>query len=137
VVADFQPGFDRILFAGGFVGDGDMMIEGAVTADAAGNFSAAAEVVFFPTPLANPLLDNPATGLVPILATDVVAVIGDASAPLAPDALRLLVLTDGSHAAFFVAQSIDGNATIGADELYLWAVVANLAAPDLGDFALI
>jgi Ca2+-binding RTX toxin-like protein len=137
VAADYQPGLDRLLLPFAWVGNGNGLIEGAATADASGNFDATAEVVFFPTALANPLLDETGAALLAPRADDVLAVIGDASGPLPLSASRLFVLNDGANAAFFVSFSTDGNAVVTTDELFLWAVVANLAAPGIGDVALL
>jgi Ca2+-binding RTX toxin-like protein len=136
VAADFQPVRDRILFGASLVGDGDALIEGAATADASGNFDATAELVFFPTALSSPLLDESGAVLLAPRAADVLAVIGDASGPLPLTATRLLVLNDGANAAFFVALATDANAVVAVDELYLLAVVANLGAPGIADVGL-
>ena len=135
-VADFQSGIDRIRIAKELVGDLDTVIDGVATANAAGTFSATAELVFFATPLASALVDDPAAGFLSVSAEQVDAVIGSAAAALAVNATRLFVLGDGSHSALFVFQSANGDAAVTIDELFLFAVVANLPDPATSDFAL-
>jgi Ca2+-binding RTX toxin-like protein len=136
LLADFQPGLDRILLNRQLVGDLDAVFDGVVTASAAGAFSAAAELVFFRTPLATVLVQDPASGFEAIPWAAVDAVIGPATAAMALNSTRVLVLTDGDSSAILLAQSADGDAQLTADEVFLLGVVANLPEALATDFGL-
>jgi Ca2+-binding RTX toxin-like protein len=137
-IADFEQGLDRIAVAAAFVGDGDTLIENAVTkAGAGGTFSASAELVLVRANVADSFAWSDTAFFDPIDAFAVSAALGNASAAIAVNETRLVVVDDGNHSALFLFQSNDGNASVTVDELYLFAVVTGNAALVAADLMLV
>lgn len=134
VITDFGVG-DKIQFAASMVGDGDLLIENQVTkATSGGTFSSVAEMVIVGTNLATDRSFDYSFGN-SIAASEITAVIGNASSAYAVGDKRLFVVDDGNDSMLFQFVSSDANATISESELKLIGVVqhdGNMTGSDFG-----
>ncbi|OYU35089.1 hypothetical protein [Novosphingobium sp. PASSN1] len=126
-ISDFASGVDKIVVGvpQHAIGDGDLLIEGAVIRAAPGGFAANAELVIF---------SKNAAGL---SLSDAAATIGSANSAIATGQERLFVVDNGSSSALFLFHSSDGNAAVSATELTLLATLTGAASTALGDYLLI
>ncbi len=125
VAADDQVAIDMSAFtasATARIGDGDTVVEGALTRGAAGGWGTANELVVFTSNTAN-LTD----------AASAIATIGAATANIATDSRKIFVLDDGTSSAVWMFESDDGNNTVLASELTLLAVL-NSAVTTTADY---
>jgi hypothetical protein len=113
-VTDFNGASDtfRISQAGIHIGDGDSVVEGAVTRSAAGGFATSAELVIFTSNIAGAI--TPASAA---------AKIGSATAAYATGDDRLFVVDNGATTGIFRFHSSAANALVTGAELTLVAVV--------------
>lgn len=125
-VSDFVSGVDKIAVGvpQNAIGDGDLVIEGAVVRAASGGFAANAELVIF---------SKNAAGL---SAANAAAAIGSATSAIATGQERLFVIDDGASSAVYLFKSLDGNAAVAVNELTLLATLASTPATAPGDFLL-
>jgi len=124
-IVGFVSGTDdlRISRATLPVGDGDAVLEGAVTRGAAGGFANTAELVIF-TASASALTTSGAA-----------AAIGSATSAYATGATALFAVDNGSSSALYLFTSSSANATVSASELTLLATLSGTASTVLGDYA--
>lgn len=135
VIKDFGVG-DTIQFARSMVGDGDALIENAATVNTAGGtFITAAELVIFSTDLATDGSYDYTSGS-GIAASQVTAVIGNASSAYAVGDKRLFVVDDGDDSMMFQFTSSGADAVVSVNELKLIGVVANDGSMTASDFGL-
>jgi hypothetical protein len=118
-VTDFSHGDDtfRSRQSGIHLGDGDAIVEGAVTRNAPGGFSKNAELVVFTSNISGT-----------ITTTKAAAKIGSATSAYATGNDRLFVVDNGTMTGIYRFHSSSANATVSAAELKLIALVqyANL-----------
>jgi len=127
LVTDFASGTDKMRFSQAplRIGDGDLLVEGALLRGAPGGFTTAAELVIF---TAN------AAALDAIAAA---AQIGSATGAYAIGATRLFVIDNGTSSAVFRFTAADANATVSASELALVATLQGTAATALADYVFV
>lgn len=127
LVTDFVSGTDKMHFSQAAlrVGDGDLLVEGALLRGAPGGFTTAAELVIFTVNAA--ALD----------ATAAAAQIGSASGAYAIGATRLFAIDNGTSSAVFRFTAADANATVSASELALVATLQGTAATALADYVFV
>jgi len=136
-IGDFETAVDAFLVAKEFVGDGDNLLEGAVTTTSAGaSFSASAEIVFMRANVVDTFAYGRTSFFDDIDAAAVDAVVGNASASMAVNTTKLFVLDDGTNSAVFLFQSNNGDSVVTLDELYLLSVVTGQSAMTGSDFLL-
>lgn len=121
LITDFVTGIDdlRISQAGVRVGDGDTVVEGAVSIGGPGGFSSAAEFVVVTGNIAGSITTASAA-----------AAIGSASSAYAVGATRLFAVDNGSSSALYLFTAADANSVVSAGELTLLASLQS--APGLG-----
>lgn len=127
LVTDFASGTDKMRFSQAplRIGDGDLLVEGALLRGAPGGFTTAAELVIF---TAN------AAALDAIAAA---AQIGSATGAYAIGATRLFAIDNGTSSAVFRFTAADANATVSASELALVATLQGTAATALADYVFV
>lgn len=127
LVTDFASGTDKMRFSQAplRIGDGDLLVEGALLRGAPGGFTTAAELVIFTANAA--ALD----------ATAAAAQIGSASGAYAIGATRLFAIDNGTSSAVFRFTAADANATVSASELALVATLQGTAATALADYVFV
>ncbi|MBR0670876.1 hypothetical protein [Neoroseomonas soli] len=125
IVTDFVSGTDKVLVSKAAlpIGDGDLLIEGAVVRAAPGGFGTGAELVVFTADAAG--LD----------AASAAAQIGAASAAYAVGATRLFAIDNGVSSALYLFTAADANATVSAAELTMLLTMQGTAATALADYA--
>jgi hypothetical protein len=104
------------------VGDGDLLVEGAVTRSAPGGFLASAELVVFSANVAS------------FSTAAAAAAIGSATSAYAVGHTALFALDSGAGSALFLFTSADGNAGVSASELALLATLSGTASTAVGDY---
>lgn len=124
IVLDFVSGTDDLRFRMGTlnVGDGDLSVEGAVTRNAAGGFSASAELVIFSTDVAS------------LSAANAAAAIGSASSAYAVGRTALFVVDTGASSGVFLFTAADANSAVSASELTLLATLSGTGSTGVGDY---
>lgn len=118
VVADFVSGTDRILIdlaTVGAIGNGDAVVDGAITQAGPGGWGAAHELVVFSTDLAALTAMNAATAA------------GDPASAVAAGSRALWVFDDGQQSGLYLFVS-DGNAGVWEGELILLATLEGTPA---------
>jgi Ca2+-binding RTX toxin-like protein len=136
-IGDFEQTIDAIAIAAGFVGNGDAVIDSYTETQEPGEtWAAGAELVFVRADVDELFAFSRTSFFDDISAESVAAVLGDADAIFGIDDRRLFVLDDGTNSAVFLFQSVDENATVTIDELYLVAVVTGTDALQPTDFVL-
>jgi Ca2+-binding RTX toxin-like protein len=122
---DFISGTDdvRILQAGIKIGDGDALVEGAVTRAAPGGFSTSAEVVVFSSNLAS------------LTAASAAAAIGSATSAYAVGRTALFAVDNGASSAVYLFTSGGADANVSAGELTLLASLTGTASTAVADYA--
>jgi Ca2+-binding RTX toxin-like protein len=124
-VSDFVSGTDRLRLAqaGVRIGDGDTLVEGAVSVAGPGGFAPGAELVIVTGTIAGAI--NTASAA---------AAIGGASAAYAAGATRLFAVDNGASSGLFLFISAGANAGVSAAELTLLATLQGTAATAVGDY---
>jgi Ca2+-binding RTX toxin-like protein len=111
-VLDFLSGLDKLRFfdgsAGLNIGDGDHLIDDAVSVAGPGGFSSAAELVVVTQNIAGSM--NAASAALDI---------GAATSAYGVGAIRLFAVDNGIDSALFLFKSADADALVGAPELTL------------------
>lgn len=127
VVTDFVSGVDRlrVSMAGIRVGDGDLLVEGAVLRAAPGGFATGAELVVFTTN--RPALD----------AASAAAGIGAAGTAYAIGDARLFAVDNGASSAIYLFTAANADAVVSAGELTLLATLAATPATVLADYVFV
>jgi hypothetical protein len=124
-IMDFTSKGEKIAFSKlgiGGVGNGDLVVNGAMVRKAPGGFSKSAELVEF-SQLISGEID----------AAKAATVIGSATGSYGMHDHRLFVVTNGAKSNIYLFDSADTNATVSAEELTLIGVV-NGKLPALSDF---
>lgn len=124
LITDFASGTDdlRISQAGLRIGDGDSLVEGALSVNGPGGFAASAELV---------VISGNITGA--ITAASAAAAIGSATSAYTVGQTRLFAVDDGSTSALYLFTASDANATVSASELSLLATLSGTASLAIGD----
>jgi Ca2+-binding RTX toxin-like protein len=123
-ITDFASGTDRIMVRQStiHVGDGDTLVEGAVTVVGPGGFSASAELIVVTGNIAGS-----------ITAASAAAKIGSASSAYAVGRDALFMVDNGSSSALYLFSAIDADAQVEAGELTLLATLTGTAATTTAD----
>ncbi len=123
-LTDFLSGTDDLQFVQSTlkVGDGDALVEGALTRAAPGGFSATAELVIFTTN---------AAGLTTAAAA---ATIGSATAAYAAGRTALFAIDNGTSSAVYLFTSSGADAVVSAGELTLLATLTGTPSTAIGDY---
>jgi Ca2+-binding RTX toxin-like protein len=127
-VTDFVSGSDglRITQSGITIGDGDAVVEGAVTRAGPGGFANTAELVVITTNI---------TGA--ITAASAAAAIGSASSAYTVGSTVLFAVDNGSDSALFRFEAANANAAVSASELTQLASLTGTAAIATGDVSFV
>lgn len=123
-ITDFASGNDQLLLRQSAirVGDGDTVVEGAVTRAGTGGFATSAELVVISGNIAGS-----------ITAASAAARIGNATSSYGVDAHVLFVVDNGSSSALFLFDAANADAAVSASELTLLATLSATPAPTVGD----
>lgn len=123
-ITDFASGIDKLLVSQSTlrIGDGDQVVEGAVTRSAPGNFSTAAELVVFTANVAS------------LNTTAAAAAIGSANSAYAVDQQVLFALDTGSSSGLYLFHAHNADAVVEASELTLLATLNGTASTAVGDY---
>lgn len=123
-VLDFVSGTDDLRLRMGTlaIGDGDLLVEGAVTRTAAGGFSSSAELVIFSTNVAS------------LSTSTAAAAIGSASSAYAIGRTALFVVDTGASSGVYLFTAADANSAVSASELTLLATLSGTASTVVGDY---
>jgi Ca2+-binding RTX toxin-like protein len=123
-ISDFLSGADRlqVSMAAIAVGDGDTVVEGAVTRSAPGGFTTSAEVVLMTTNLVGTIDSGKAAGA-----------IGSASSKYAVGQHALFMVDNGSDSALYYFSALDADAAVEANELTLLASLTGTASTVTAD----
>jgi Ca2+-binding RTX toxin-like protein len=133
LIRDFNSGTDKLAFdmasAGIKVGDGDTVVEGAVSLSAKGGFATSAELVVMTQNLGRTqLLEN---------AYHAASLIGSATSNYAVGNSAIFVIDNGSSSAVYRFESQDTDALVEGNELHLLAVLGGNASTQITDYAFI
>lgn len=123
-LTDFVSGTDDLQFVQSTlkVGDGDALVEGALTRAAPGGFSATAELVVFTTNTAS------------LSATAAAAAIGSATGAYAAGRTALFAIDNGTSSAVYLFTSSGADALVSAGELTLLATLTGTPSTAIGDY---
>ncbi len=123
-ITDFVSGTDdlRISQSAIKIGDGDLLVEGALTRAAQGGFSTGAELVVFTTNLSS------------LNATTSAAAIGSATAAYSINAQALFAVDNGTNSQLYLFTAADANAQVTAGELTLLGTLNGAASTAVGDY---
>lgn len=123
-IIDFVSGTDdlRISQSALKIGDGDQLVEGALTRSAPGGFSPDAELVIFSANLAS------------LSATAAAAAIGKATAAYTVDDQALFAVDNGTNSQLYLFTAADANAQVSAGELTLLGTLNGTASTAVGDY---
>ena len=124
IVLDFVSGTDDLRLRMGTlsIGDGDLLVEGAVTRSAAGGFSSSAELVIFSSNVAS------------LSTTTAAAAIGSASSAYAVGRTALFVVDTGSSSGVYLFTAADANSSVSASELTLLATLSGTGSTVASDY---
>ena len=125
LVTDFTHASDklRISQSGLRIGDGDTVVDGAVSVAGPNGFNTSAELV---------IVTHDVTGS--ITAASAAAAIGHANSNYAVGDTRLFVVDNGSDSAVYLFKSADAGSTVSASELTLLATLDNAASTTVSDY---
>jgi hypothetical protein len=128
VITDFVSGVDRIRLDQAVfdIGDGDAVVEGAVSVAGPGGFGTGAEFVVLTQDIAGA-----------ITTTSAAAAIGSALGAYAVGDARVFAVDNGSQSALYLFTAADANATVSASELTLIATLNGNAGLGTGDLLLL
>jgi hypothetical protein len=120
----FTTGADKISLSQSSlpVGDGDTLLEGAVSQATSGGFATSAELVIITANASS------------LSAAAAASIIGSAASSYAVGDERLFVVDNGYSSGVFYFQSADANATVSASELTLLATLNGTASTSVGDY---
>lgn len=123
-IGDFVAGTDDVRIAQSAlrIGDGDLLVEGAVQVGSAGGFSSASELVIH---------TNNAASLSTSAAA---AAIGSASTDYTVGRTALFVVDNGISTGVYLFTAADANALVSASELTLLATLTGASATTLADY---
>lgn len=121
---DFVSGTDDLVFVQSAVkvGDGDALVEGALTRAAPGGFSAGAELVIFTTNAAS------------LSATAAAAAIGSATSAYTVGRTALFAIDNGASSAVYLFTASAADAAVSAGELTLLATLTGTPSTVVGDY---
>lgn len=124
LITDFVSGTDDLLFsqAGIRIGDGDSLVESAVSRAAPGGFSTAAELVVMTQNIAGAITTASAA-----------AAIGSATGNYTVGQTRLFVVDNGTDSQVYLFTAANADAVVGASELSLLATLSGTASITVGD----
>jgi Ca2+-binding RTX toxin-like protein len=124
-ISDFASGVDkiRVSMRGIAVGDGDTVIDGAVSRSGPGGFAPGAELVVITGNIAGSLS-----------ASSAAAKIGSASSAYAAGDKALFAVDNGSASALYLFTSAGDDAVVSAAELKLLATLSGTSATAVGDY---
>jgi len=124
-ITDFVHAGDKVRLSQSAirVGNGDTVVEGAVSVAGPNGFSNAAELVIFTHDIAGD-----------ISATSAAAAIGKANSNYAVGDSRLFVVDNGHDTAVYLFKSIDDSATVTANELTLVTTLEGAVTTSATDF---
>ena len=124
-IIDFASGTDkaRIGQVAIHVGDGDNVVEGAVSVTGPNEFAASAELVI--------VSHNIAGG---ITSTSAASAIGHANSAYTVGDTRLFVVDNGTDSAVYLFTASNADATIGANELTLVTTLQGTGSTGTGDY---
>lgn len=125
-VSDFVSGTDKISFAATTlgIGNGDAVVDGAVSVAGPDGFAASAELVIVETDVVGRLTS----------ATAAAHAIGSADSAYAVGDTRVFVTDNGVSSAVWMFESADADATVSAGELTLVATLEHAASTTVGDY---
>jgi Ca2+-binding RTX toxin-like protein len=123
-LTDFVSGVDKIRISQSAlrIGDGDLLVEGALARSAPGGFSSGAELVVFTSNLAN------------FSGSAAASAIGSATSAYAVGKTALFAIDNGGSSAVYLFTSSDGNAQVSAAELTLLGTLTGTASTAVGDY---
>ena len=123
-VSDFASGVDRLAVSQSHlaVGNGDLVVDGAVSIAGPGGFSAGAELVIVTSDLADGVLLEQAA-----------AAIGSANQAYAVGQTAVFVVDDGTNSYALYFESSGADAKVSADELSVMAQLVTTPSTGLGD----
>jgi Ca2+-binding RTX toxin-like protein len=123
-VDDFASGVDRLAVSQSrlAVGNGDLLVDGAVTVTGPGGFKASAELVIVTADLSGGVLLDQAA-----------AAIGHANQAYAMGQTAVFMVDDGAHSYVLYFQSSGTDATVSADELSVIGRLVGAPSTGLGD----
>jgi Ca2+-binding RTX toxin-like protein len=123
-ITDFVSGADKLQISqsGIAVGDGDTLVEGAVSIAGPGGFAASAELVVVTGNIAGALTTASAA-----------AAIGSATSAYAVGQETLFMVDNGTDSALYLFSSLDTDALVEAGELTLLATLAGTGNTTTGD----
>jgi Ca2+-binding RTX toxin-like protein len=126
-VTDFGSGADSFAVSRAAlpIGDGDLLVEGALTRASPGGFGVGAELVVFTANLAS------------LSTFAAAAAIGSATAAYAVGRTALFVVDNGTDSAVFRFTAAAADAVVSSSELKLLAVLQGAAATALADYILV
>jgi Ca2+-binding RTX toxin-like protein len=124
-VSGFTAGTDQILVSRADlpVGDGDTLLEGALTRSGAGGFATSAELVVFTNNISGNITPNNAA-----------AKIGSATSAYAVGQTALFVVDNGSSSAVYYFKSAGNDALVTSSELTLLAILSATPATGVTDY---
>lgn len=121
---DFVSGTDDLVFVQSAVkvGDGDALVEGALTRAAPGGFGTGAELVIFTTNTAS------------LSATAAAAAIGSATSAYTVGRTALFAIDNGTSSAVYLFTASAADAAVSAGELTLLATLTGTPSTVVGDY---
>jgi Ca2+-binding RTX toxin-like protein len=125
VITDFAHGVDKLRLSQAAirVGDGDTLVENAVSLAGPNGFNTSAELV---------VVTHDISGS--ITAASAATAIGHANSNYAAGDTRLFVVDNGDDSAVYLFKSADANSTVSASELTLLATLDNSASTTVTDY---
>ncbi len=123
-ITDFTSGSDKLLVSmtGIRIGDGDAVVDGAVTRSAAGGFATSAEFVVMKANIVGH-----------IDATSAAAALGSATSAYAVGQTALFMVDNASDSALYYFEAHDANAIVDASELALLVSLVGAAQTTASD----
>lgn len=124
-ITDFVSGTDKLRISQAVLrlGDGDAVIDGAVTRTGPGGFSVASELVIFKQGVADASSS-----------WDAAEVIGSATTAYSSDSSALFVVHDARNSAVYLFKSDGNDAEVAGEELSLLATLSGTPLTALGDY---
>lgn len=127
IISDFLSGTDKIRISQSAlpVGDGDLLVEGAVTVTAPGGFSSTAELIIVSTNLSS------------ISATTAAAAIGSATTAYTVGRTALFAVDDGTSSAVYRFTSSGADAQVSSSELVLLGTLNGTVSTVAADYTFV
>ena len=125
LITDFAHGVDKLRLSQAAirVGDGDTLVENAVSLAGPNGFNTSAELVVVTHDIAGS-----------ITAASAATAIGHANSNYAAGDTRLFVVDNGSDSAVYLFKSADANSAVSANELTLLTTLDNTASTNVSDY---